>query len=152
MRAEYWDTLCIWIYTLYFIKYYLTRVTLVLWFHDEKPSIKFNEGLKWSETHEHEEKNYFLDLSLKCSVTVMTYKCYEANQPTSNFEIGSSVIFWSSCDLYHSVAPRMKEKFTEVSFIKKPIANLTDIQRDNVFLQSSKTLFYVYSGVVLFDC
>ena len=46
----------------------------------------------------------------------------------------------------------MKEKFTEVSFIKKPIANLTDIQRDNVFLQSSKTLFYVYSGLVLFDC
>ena len=46
-------------YTLYLIKYYLTRVTLVLWFHDEKPSIKFNEELKSSETHEHEEKNYF---------------------------------------------------------------------------------------------
>ena len=47
----------------------------------------------------------------------------------------------------------MKEKVTEVSFIKKPIANLTDIWRDNVFLQSSKTLFfYVYSGLVLFEC
>lgn len=55
-------------YTLYFIKYYLDRVTLVAWFHDEKPSIKFNEGLKSSDTQEHEEKNYFLDLSLKCSV------------------------------------------------------------------------------------